>query len=316
MTAVCRTIVGVELTARPQGAVDLSNQNRYFGGWLQPRDRPDSIVMAFPVEGWESSATVLMRQEPDGLLRGSVHGVGGATHNRGRVWQEQAWQHALAVLSLDVDGSSHPTVGKRDPVIGRLQKEHAFLRPVLFHSPYEAACSFIIGQRIRITQGRTIRQAMAREHGDRIVVDGETFYAFPQPQALLQLRAVKGISQEKLDRVHGVARAALDGRLDRARLRALPLEDALASVRQLRGVGDFFAEGIVLRGAGVVDALPGDPITLAGVRRFYKLSTDPSMEAFTRIAEAWRPYRMWCAVLVHASERRAHETHGGGEEEA
>jgi hypothetical protein len=39
-------------------------------------------------------------------------------------------------------------------------------------------------------------------------------------------------------------------------------------------------------------------MTRAGMRRLYG-SDDPA------ITEAWRPFRMWCSVLVHAGERRA-----------
>ena len=94
-------------------------------------------------------------------------------------------------------------------------------------------------------------------------------------------------------------------RLDRARLRALPLPEALADVKRLRGIGDFFAVGIVMRGAGLVDSVPHDETTRAGIQRFYGLSDRPSDADVERVSQAWRPYRMWCSVMVHAAERRA-----------
>ncbi|WP_432824410.1 DNA-3-methyladenine glycosylase family protein [Dactylosporangium sp. CA-092794] len=209
------------------------------------------------------------------------------------------------MLSLDEDGTGYPAVGDRDPVIGALQREHAYLRPVLFHSPYEAACAFVIGHRIRIEQGRAIRARIARAHGETFEVAGTTVHAFPAPQVLRRLDALPGVDAEKTARLHGIADAALDGRLDRARLRALPAAEARAEVKRLRGVGDFFAAGIVLRGAGRADALPGDEVTRAGIRRVYGLPRDPTDAEVARLAEPWAPYRMWCSVLVHATERRA-----------
>ncbi|MDG6106456.1 hypothetical protein Daura_27150 [Dactylosporangium aurantiacum] len=176
---------------------------------------------------------------------------------------------------------------------------------MLFHSPYEAACAFIIGHRLRIEQGRAIRQRMARAHGERFEVAGTTVHAFPSPQALLRLGAFPGVNDEKITRLHGVAEAALAGRLDRARLRGLPLPEALADVKRLRGVGDFFAVAIVMRGAGLVDSLPGDELTRAGIQRWYDLPAPPSDTGVARLTQAWRPFRMWCSVLVHAAERRA-----------
>jgi DNA-3-methyladenine glycosylase II len=283
-------------STQPLGPYVLADQNRYFGGWTTDSADGGGILMAFPVEGWQSSAAVRLWQNQDGSIGGEVHGDGD---------HDAAWRQALEVLSLDVDGSGYTEVGERDPVIGALQQEHANLRPVLFHSPYEAACGFVIGHRIRIVQGRAIRQRIAEQYGRSFTVGGTSVHAFPTPGRLLEVDDVPGINAEKVERLHGVARAALDGMLDRAHLRSLPVEEAIAEVLKLRGVGGFFASGIVLRGAGVVDDLPGDPITLAGVQRFYGLAAPPDAAALRDITEAWRPYRMWCSVLVHASERRA-----------
>ncbi len=47
------------------------------------------------------------------------------------------------------------------------------LRPVCFHTPYEAAAHFVIGQRIAIQQARTIRAALARALGDQVSAQKE-----------------------------------------------------------------------------------------------------------------------------------------------
>jgi DNA-3-methyladenine glycosylase II len=288
-------------TATPLGPFSLANQDRYFGGWITTGADDRTVVMGFPVEGWTGSAAVALREHGDGGVTGTVTGAGDP---------DVAWRQALAVLSLDVDGAGFPDVGRVDGVIGALQAEHAHLRPVLFHSPYEAACAFIVAHRLSIVAGRAIRRRMAERYGDAMVVEGVTVHAFPAPEALLRIDAFPSLTPEKVERLHGVARAALGGALDRERLRRMPVAEAVADVRRLRGVGEFFASAIVLRGAGVVDANPGDDITRAGVRRLYDLAGPPSTDEFAAIAEAWRPYRMWCSVLVHVAERRHREAIG------
>ena len=272
-----------------QGPYDMARQGARFGGWVRTTD--GGIAMAFPVEGWTHSAAVVLRQRGD-TVEGQVHGGGQA-----------AWEQALAVLSLDEDGSGYPAVGDRDPVLGALQRAWAYLRPVLFHSPYEAACAFVIGHRIRITQQRAIRQRIAREHGEAFEIAGTVVYAFPTPQRLRKLTAIPGVADDKVARLHAIADAAMAGRLDRSRLRAQPTGEAIAAMRTLPGVGPFFATGIVLRGAGRTDAVPAEDITRAGIRRLYGLATEPDDAEVGRVTAAWAPYRMWCSVLVHAWER-------------
>jgi DNA-3-methyladenine glycosylase II len=272
----------------PRGPFDLEYQASRFGGWPK---LGDGIVMAFPVEGWNGSAAVVMRQRGD-TITGDVHGTTEAD-------AERAWRQGLATVSLDIDGQGFVDVGRRDPVIGRLQAEYKNLRPVLFHSPYEAACAFLIGHRITILQTRRLRQRMAEEFGTAIAVDGTGFHAFPDPRALLRLEAFPGIAPIKVERLHAAARAALDGTLDRDRLRSLPEAEALEQLRTLPGIGEFFAQGILMRGAGLVDAVTDDDLTPRAIQLLYRLAERPIRAAVLKRAESWRPFRMWAVVLLN-----------------
>ena len=271
----------------PQGPFDLETEADNFGGW--PR-QGQAIVMTFPVEGWRNAAAVVMRQRDETIL-GEVYGAGDEA--------EPAWRQALATLSLDIDGEGFVEVGRRDAVIERLQSEYRNLRPVLFHSPYEAACAFVIGHRITILQTRRIRQRMAEEAGAAIEVAGATFTAFPDPPALLRLESFPGVAAVKIERLHQVARAALTGMLDRVRLRSLPELEALEQLRTLPGIGPFFAQGILMRGAGLVDAITDDDLTPRAIQLLYGLTDRPDRAAVHQRAETWRPYRMWAAVLLN-----------------
>jgi DNA-3-methyladenine glycosylase II len=272
----------------PQGPFDLETQAAHFGGW--PREG-DAIVMAFPVEGWKSSAAVVLRQQG--------HEIRGETHGTSQADAEKAWRQALATISLDIDGRGFQEVGRRDPVIGRLQAEYRRLRPVLFHSPYEAVCSFLIGHRITIQQTRRLRQKMAESAGVAIAIEGTTVFAFPGPRALLKMETFPGVPPVKIERLHSAARAALDGTLDRARLRALPEAEALEQLRTLPGIGEFFAQGILMRGAGLVDAVTDDELTPRAIQLLYGLRERPDRAAVLERAESWRPFRMWAVVLLN-----------------
>jgi DNA-3-methyladenine glycosylase II len=280
------TVAHFELV--PQGPFDLETEAGRFGGW--PR-LGDAVVMAFPVEGWRTSAAVVMRQHGDSIT-GDVYGADGAD-------AERAWRQALATVSLDIDGQGFIDIGRRDPIIRRLQAEYKNLRPVLFHSPYEAACAFIIGHRISIVQTRRIRQRMAEQAGATIDVDGTAFAAFPDPRALIRLESFPSVAPMKIERLHHVARAALEGALDRARLRSLPEAEALTQLQTLPGIGEFFAQGILMRGAGLVDAVTDDDITPRAIELLYGLGGRPDRAAVLERANSWRPYRMWALVLLN-----------------
>ncbi len=286
--------VATRCTAVVRGDFDLRATVEYFGPW--ERSPGGAVVAAFPVEGWPGSAEVAISQGTGGALTGEVRSA--------RSLAESAWRQLLEALSVDVDGSGFGAVGARDPVIGRLQARYGLLRPVSFYSPYEAAVALILGQRSSIAQQRRTRAAMSAQHGATFSVDGVEVSALPEPSELLEIERFPGVSAEKMSRLHGAAQAALDGVLDRTHLRSIPYAQALDEVRAVRGVGEWTAQGIVLRGANLADEVSDDVVSKRAVQLAYELPSLPDHAQVLQMADAWRPYRMWSLVLLHVWLRR------------
>jgi DNA-3-methyladenine glycosylase II len=256
-----------------------------------------SIALAFPVEGSWTSAAVELRQDAEGRVIGRTDA---AAEDLPAVIRQ-----ASRSLSLDHDGTGWPAVGERDPIIGRLQHEHDFLRPVCFYSAYEAATSFVIGQRISMRQGARVKERLREAAGDRPTVDGHPFASFPPPERLLELREIAGLSAQKVTWLHGIARATLEGRLDTESLRSMPREAALEALREIPGIGPWTAKAIRLRGCGMANELPvNEEMTLHAAAALYRREhlDRADLEA---LAEAWRPYRTWAVVLLRVGWSRS-----------
>jgi DNA-3-methyladenine glycosylase II len=146
-----------------------------------------------------------------------------------------------------------------------------------------------------------IKRDLAERLGDRPTVAGTPFPAFPRPERLLELREARGLNATKVERLHGLARAALDGRIDTEVLRAMPPDDALARLQELSGVGPFTANGVYYRGCGVADGIPdADELGREVVRDLYGIP-DAGAPDVERLGEAWVPYRMWTVVLLRVA---------------
>jgi DNA-3-methyladenine glycosylase II len=195
-------------------------------------------------------------------------------------------------LALDVDGRGWPQVDHRDPVIADAQARLPGLRPCGFYSPYEAAAWSVLAQRLRIVQAARLRAELIARHGQ----DG----VFPPPQALRSLDL--DLPGRKGEYLRAVAEAALDGLLDGAALRAVDPGQAVRRVQQVKGLGPFAAELVVLRGANAPDALASHERRLdAEIAERY----GPG-RTLAEVSEAWRPYRTWAAV--HLRALREHRT--------
>jgi len=203
------------------------------------------------------------------------------------------------ILSLDHDARGLAAIGTRDRVVCSLLEANPGFRPVCFPSPYEAAVWGVLAQRISMPVAAAIKQRLAIATGTVAEGFGRTFHPSPAPARLLDLQSFPGLPADKLARLHGVALAALEGKLDAGHLRAMPSQEAMDELRSIRGVGPWTAEHILMRGCGVVDELPSaEPRVLRGIAEAYGLDTTPSAEEARTIANGWRPFRMWVAVLM------------------
>ena len=78
-----------------------------------------------------------------------------------------------------------------------------------------------------------------------------------------------------------------------------------AALRAIPGLGPVYAGLVLLRSTGVSDALTGAEPRLPGyLRHYYELDEVPDVETVRRIAEAWRPFRTWAAVLIRVAGDR------------
>jgi DNA-3-methyladenine glycosylase II len=288
----------------PSGPFSLQAAAEFGFGPNEGRPAPfdGAMRLAFPVDGGVGYAGAVLRQpEPDGPVGIELWLRDGAS-------AQAALAQVTRVVSLDFDGRDFARVGERDPVIGRLQREYPGQRPVLFHSPYEGAAWSIISARRPSAQAARVREAIGAQHGETFELAGHTLLAFPQPDRLAGIGdAFPGLSADKLLRLRGVADAALQGRLDVAHLHALGPEAAYTEIQTLKGLGPFYAGLVVLRASGFADATLGmaEPKVLAHSARFYELPQPPSLVRFAELAEAWRPFRTWCTVLIRLGGDRA-----------
>lgn len=276
------------ITVHVSGPWSLATSRRFWEGFspnaLTEQNRDGMLHAAFRVEHDWSRAQVDVEQRSTNAQI-TVEGDGDL---------DAAATQVSRFLSLDVDGTDWPKVGERDGVIADAQARLPGLRPCGFYSPYEAAAWSVLSQGVRIVQAAKLRDKLIGDFGDG--------GAFPAPSELRS--ADLDLPGRKAEYLHAVADAALDGRLDGTTLRAMPADAAMAQVQQVKGLGPFAAELVVIRGANSPDIAPRQEHRLtAEVAERYGVGSN-----FAHITDGWRPYRTWAAVHLRVlREKRTHE---------
>ncbi|HTJ83515.1 MAG TPA: hypothetical protein VL400_17465 [Polyangiaceae bacterium] len=293
----------------PRGRFSLSASASFLCGFTPASGsacRADGgMTFGFGLDGTFEPVGVRVREEG-----GRVVGVAVGSSDADAVAAQVA-----RILSLDHDGEGWLDVGRRDPVMGSLQWRYDAVRPVLFYSPYEAACWGILAARTPMKMAARTRAALSLALGETRIVDGEEVQVFPGPEAILAAARLPSVPEVKAQRLRGIAVAALEGRLEVTRLRAMGSEAARARLRELDGVGEWTSSHVMVRGAGLADE-PAffEPRVRAGFQLAYETANEPTDAELAAASEAWRPYRTWASVIlaIHLARSGAWDAPGRG----
>jgi DNA-3-methyladenine glycosylase II len=264
----------------------------------QPRRFDGAMRLAFPVDGGSGYAGAVLRQAA------ADQEIAVELQTTKTADPELALKQIARIISIDYDGNEFLGVSERDRVIGELQTRFPGHRPVLFHSPYEAAAWSIVSARKPSATAARTRAAISERLGHSFTLAGQTVHAFPQPDALSDLTNFPGLDQTKARRLHTIADAGAE--LQANALKSRGPEDAFTYVQTLEGIGPFYASLIVLRATGFADApleIP-EPRTLNYAGELYD-DRQLSLERLTQLAENWRPFRTWSTVLIRIAAAHA-----------
>jgi DNA-3-methyladenine glycosylase II len=166
------------------------------------------------------------------------------------------------------------------------------------HNPFESLARNIVFQQLHGNAAEAI-------HGRVMALFGKGRL---HPEDILaasdeELRGA-GLSGAKLAALKDLAAKTLDGTVPTlARLRRMADEEIIESLTQVRGIGRWTVEMLLMFRLGRPDVLPvGDYAVRKGFALLYGLKESPKPKEIEQYAERWRPYRsvaswyMWRAV--------------------
>jgi DNA-3-methyladenine glycosylase II len=162
------------------------------------------------------------------------------------------------------------------------------------HDLWGALVLQVIGQQLSLAAAAAIAARLEALHGGRL----------PTPAELLAtdsdaLRGI-GLSRAKAVYLHDLAARMEDGRLDLERLRALDDDTARTELTQVKGVGRFTAEGVLMLALQRQDVWPAADLALRrAVERVWRLDPPASVADVDAIGERFRPWRTLAAVYLY-----------------
>lgn len=202
------------------------------------------------------------------------------------------------IFGLDHPPASALPVLRSDSVVGPLVKANPGLRLVGAWDRFETAVRIVLTQQISVRAANTLLGRLARSFGSSVEGLGGLglTHVFPSAERLarasLQRIADVGMPTTRAATVKALAAVYTSEALSLEP--TATLEDTIASLCAVPGIGAWTAHCIALRSIGHLDAFPAADL---GLQKASGLSA-AQLEAR---AEAWRPYRGLAAMSLWAS---------------
>ena len=184
---------------------------------------------------------------------------------------------------------AHAHLSKRCKVMRRLIRTHGpcALVPEMNRSPFESLVSAVAHQQLNGTAAETILRRF------RALFPRKRFPTATQLAGVTDdaMRAC-GFSWAKIAALRDIAAKTLDGTVPTSRaIRAMPDEEIIERLVQVRGVGRWTVEMLLIFKLGRPDVLPIDDF---GVRNGYRiafgLAEMPKPKELLALGERWRPH--------------------------
>jgi DNA-3-methyladenine glycosylase II len=176
-------------------------------------------------------------------------------------------------------------LSKADPIlraiIGRVGPCRIEYGPPEFHSLAES----IVYQQLNGKAASTIFERFAALAGDPVT-----------PKGILkltdaQMRSV-GLSKQKSSYLRDMAERTVHGELNFGKLHALPDEEVIKHLTQVKGVGEWTAQMFLMFTLRRPNVLPtGDFGVQMAIKKHYKKRKLPKPLQMEKLAKAWEPYR-------------------------
>jgi DNA-3-methyladenine glycosylase II len=165
---------------------------------------------------------------------------------------------------------------------------------------WDALVFQVVGQQLSVAAARAILARLGALHDGRLPTPAELVTTDAEA-----LRGI-GLSRAKAVYLHDLAERLLDGRLDLEQLRNLDDEAARAELMQVKGVGRFTADGVLMLALRRKDVWPAADLALRrAAERVWGLEAPASLADVDAIGERFRPWRTLAAVYLYRSRRRA-----------
>lgn len=202
---------------------------------------------------------------------------------------------ARRLFDLDADPAAIAAAFASDPLLAPRLAEAGDIRVPGAFDGFELSIRAILGQQVSVKGATTLAGRVVRRCGEPLAqADGALTHYFPTPDRLAgaDLSGL-GLTGGRIAALKAFASAVAGGAVSFSP--AASLEEKVAELCTVPGIGPWTAHYIALRAVGEPDAFPAADL---GLRKAAGNGTPATAKALEQMAQAWRPWRGYAALLL------------------
>lgn len=204
-----------------------------------------------------------------------------------------------AILDLRADSTAIERDLTASPRVSALCERFPGTRVPGCWSGFEVAVRAILGQQVSVRAASTLVARVAARFGSHYDSGMEGIdFIFPEPvEIVAQSLDGLGIVQTRIAAIQEIAQRLIDGRLDFSHVGLL--EEFVAKLCEVKGIGEWTANYVAMRALGDPDAFPHSDLILlrAAAEQGEVLTPKKLLDR----ASAWRPWRAYAVMLLWRS---------------
>lgn len=182
-----------------------------------------------------------------------------------------------------------------DPALGPVVTRFRGAKPPRFPTLFETLANAITCQQLSLTVGILLLNRLVEACGAEIPGRDPAVHAFPSPEDVVALAPETlrsmGFSRQKARALLELAGIVAGKRIDLDGIASLEDEEAVDRLRELRGVGRWTAEYVLLRGLGRIHVFPGDDVGARNhLQRWLGKRKTLDYEGVRSVLTRWAPY--------------------------
>jgi AraC family transcriptional regulator, regulatory protein of adaptative response / DNA-3-methyladenine glycosylase II len=199
------------------------------------------------------------------------------------------------LFDLDADPAAITAALGADPIVGPRLAQAPGLRVPGTFDPFELAIRAVLGQQVSVKGATTLAGRVVQRSGTPLSAARDALtHLFPTPEALARADlSGLGLTTGRAQALKSLAEACASGACELKP--GVSLEESVARLVTLPGIGEWTAHYVALRALGEPDAFPAADL---GLRKVAGGGVPLAPRALEGMAEAWRPWRGYAALLL------------------